>query len=171
MTEPVIREARPDELEAVADVIVCGYRELAERMSPDAWQRFAGQIAGLVGSAREGQWTVLVAEVDGEVGGTVTLVTSPEGLAQGTWRLRLLAVRRDLRGRGVGTALVRRCIELAERDPEVWRLVLTVATEMGEAGELFRSVGFARAPWLDHEAAPGMWVVGYERRVDSAGAA
>ncbi|MEM7295281.1 MAG: GNAT family N-acetyltransferase [Pseudomonadota bacterium] len=58
----------------------------------------------------------------------------PEEMAQGTWNIRALAVRPDLQGRGIGTALVR-AVEQRLKDKQ--QRILIVDTSGAD--------GFARA--------------------------
>jgi GNAT superfamily N-acetyltransferase len=160
-----IREARDDELDIVASLVVDAYSEFAARMAPDAWSSFAQDIANVRGRTIDAD--LLVAERDGRIVGTVTRYPNWRGAQMEASAVRVLAVPPDERGTGVGRALMRRCIELA-RDEGKSRLVLAVAPEMEEARDLYDRLGFERDPGLDHEPAPGVRSTGYSLRLDPA---
>ena len=153
-----IREARDDELDIVASLIVDAYAEYAARMSPDAWSFFAQDIANVRG--RLGDARLLVAERDGRLIGSVTLYTDWRGAQSGTYSMRLLAVPPECRGQGVGRALMEDGIARA-RAAGVSRLVLTAVQEMESVRDLSEQLGFRRERSLDHEPAPGVRAEGY----------
>lgn len=154
----IIREARDDELDLVAALIVDAYAEYAARMSPDAWSSFANDIANVRG--RQSDADLLVAEEDGQIVGSVTFFNGWRGVQEGTSGIRLLSVPPAHRGGGVGRMLMRACIERAKRAGRR-RLVLTTTQEMAAARELTERMGFVREPGLDHEPAPGVRYEGY----------
>jgi GNAT superfamily N-acetyltransferase len=153
-----IRHAADDELDIVASLAVDAYAQYAEGMSPDAWSQFAQNIANVRGRLYDAE--VLVAVRDGQIVGTVTLYTEWRGTQSDAYGVRLLAVPPPERGKGVGRALMRRCIERARADGKA-RVVLTTTQEMESARDLYHSLGFARERGLDHEPAPGVRVEGY----------
>ena len=154
----LIREARDDELETVASLIVDAYAEYAAHMSPDAWSTFANDIANVRGRMSDAQ--LFVAEVDGRIVGSVTMFSGWRGSQEGAAGLRMLAVPPENRGSGVGRALMESCIQRA-REAGKQRLLLTTTLEMAIARDLTESLGFLREPGLDHEPAPGVRYRGY----------
>ena len=162
MSDCSIREAREDEYDTIAALIVDAYAEYAAHMSPDAWSGFGNEIANVRG--RTSDSTLFVAEVDGRLAGSVTMFSGWRGTQEGSAQLRLLAVPPENRGSGVGRALMEACIERAKRDGKQ-RLVLTTTQEMAVARELTESLGFVREPGLDHEPAPGVRYQGYELKL------
>lgn len=159
----VIREARDDELDIVASVVVDAYGEFAARMAPDAWSSFAQDIANVRGRTIDAE--LLVAERDGRIVGTVTRYPNWRGAQQGASAVRVLAVPPDERGTGVGRALMEHCIDVSRRERKD-RLVLAVTQEMEDARDLYDKLGFQREPALDHEPAPGVRATGYALRLD-----
>lgn len=153
-----IREARDDELDSVASLLVDAYAEYAARMSPDAWASFAQEIGNVRGRTLEAD--VIVAERQGRLVGSVTLFSHHRGVASGTVGVRLLAVPPGERGTGVGRALMDYAIERARNEGQE-RVVLTVSQEMESARDLYEKLGFVREPSLDHEPAPGLRLEGY----------
>ncbi|WP_030704037.1 MULTISPECIES: GNAT family N-acetyltransferase [unclassified Streptomyces] len=69
---------------------------------------------------------------------------------------RMLAVARAGRGRGVGEALVRACVERARAAEGVRALVLSTQPAMLPAHRIYRRLGFLRTPGRDWEPVPGL---------------
>ncbi len=166
MSECTIRQAREDELDTIASLIVDAYAEYAAHMSPDAWSTFANEIANVRGRMSDAE--LFVAETDGRIVGSVTMFSGWRGTQQGSAGVRLLAVPPENRGSGVGRALMEACIERARRDGKQ-RLVLTTTQEMAIARDLTESLGFLREPGLDHEPAPGVRYQGYALKLGDNG--
>jgi predicted N-acetyltransferase YhbS len=158
-----IRNANDDELDIVASLAVDAYAQYAEGMSPDAWSQFAQNIANVRGRLADAD--VLVALRDGQIVGTVTLYTEWRGAQTDSYGIRLLAVPPPERGKGVGRALMLRCIERARTEGKE-RVVLATTIEMESARDLYASLGFQRDRALDHEPAPGVRVEGYSLALD-----
>lgn len=154
----VIRHARDDEYDIVAALIVDAYAEFAATMSPDAWSSFAQDIANVYGRLSDGE--IIVAEVDGNIIGTVTVFRDWRGAQPDTMAMRLLAVPPAHRNSGVGRALMQWAVEEA-RSTGKTRLILTAMLIMDTVRELAEKMGFERAPELDHEPAPGVRAQGY----------
>lgn len=110
-----------------------------------------GDVSGRAQSA-----AVWVAELGGELVGTVTVPRPGERLQDDTLAdemdLRLLAVSGRARGRGVAEALVRHCLELA-RARGSRRLVLHTASMMHGARRLYERMGFERISEREFEFA------------------
>lgn len=153
-----IREARDEELDTVAAVLVDAYAEYAARMSPDAWASFAQEIGNVRGRRLEAD--VIVAERHGRLVGSVTVFSHHRGVPGGTVGVRLLAVSPGERGTGVGRALMEYAIQRAREEGQQ-RVVLTTSQEMESARDLYEKLGFVREPSLDHEPAPGLRLEGY----------
>jgi GNAT superfamily N-acetyltransferase len=158
VSECTIRQARDDEFDTIASLIVDAYCEYAAQMSPDAWSTYGSEIANVHG--RKNDATLYVAEVEERVVGSVTMYSGWRGAQEGAAQLRLLAVPPEHRGSGVGRALMEACIEHAKR-ADKQRLVLTTTQEMAAVRELTERLGFVREPGLDHEPAPGVRYQGY----------
>ena len=143
--EPVA-EGQYDDL---AELTVAAYRALPGRPPSAEYQAVLRDVA-----ARARGAAVLVA-IDGEgtLLGGVTYVADPanryaefDGDDQAGFRM--LAVRPDAQGRGVGAALVEACIELARGDGKR-QLTLYTTRSMGAAHRLYERFGFRRAPEFD----------------------
>ena len=85
----------------------------------------------------------LVADIDGEVVGNLTLhavqSSSPRRRHAGALGM---AVRDDWHGRGVGTALMRACVDLADNWLNLHRLELDVFVDNEPAIRLYKKFGF-----------------------------
>jgi GNAT superfamily N-acetyltransferase len=139
-------------------LIVDAFAEYAARMAPDAWSSFAQDIANVRGRLTDAE--LVVAARDGRLVGTVTMFSDWRGAQEGSLGVRLLAVMPDVRGTGVGRALMEYCIEHA-RAAGKRRVVLTTVQGMETARELWDKLGFEREPALDHEPAPGVRAEGF----------
>ena len=157
--EIVIRQAEPDEFEAIGDVAVTAYRTI----DPDLG-RYELRLRDV--AARSQVATVLVAMVDGRVTGTATYVgDSASPLAESDdpddAGLRMLAVQPDAMGSGIGTALVVEAVARARADGRR-RLVLLSRSSMKAAHAIYDRLGFQRAPELD-EIAEGATLLGFAK--------
>jgi DNA-binding MarR family transcriptional regulator/GNAT superfamily N-acetyltransferase len=98
--------------------------------------RILGDFAAHFDASREDAW---IAELDGQVVGSVFLMkTDDRNLA----KLRLLYVDPAARGMGVGSRLVRMCIERA-RDMGYRRLTLWTNDVLTSACKIYEAAGFA----------------------------
>jgi ribosomal protein S18 acetylase RimI-like enzyme len=154
----LVREASPDEYGFVGDLVVDAYRTLADVGDAD-YEAMLRDVASRAETSR-----VLVAELDGDVLGTVTYVRPGGDLSEvddpDAATIRMLGVASAARGRGVGQALVRTCVSEAMQDGAA-RIRLDTRTSMSSAQRLYERLGFERA--LDHDwsPAPGINLIAY----------
>lgn len=101
--------------------------------------------------------SVLVAVDDGRVVGGVAYVPAPGRWAdrarEGEAELRMLVVDPEHQRRGIGEALVRRCIALAEAAGRE-RLILLSEVHMKAAQRIYERLGFVRTPERDWHHSP-----------------
>lgn len=71
--------------------------------------------------------------------------------------IRMLAVAPEARGRGVGEALVRACIERARATEACRRLVLSTQPAMRTAHRVYERLGFIRTPHRDWKPLPHLY--------------
>ena len=103
--------------------------------------RFEALVAGIVAEyidnfdrGRERCW---IAELDGEVVGSVFLVRKSAAVA----KLRLLIVHPKARGLGIGRRLTRACIAFARRK-RYRKIVLWTQSHLGAARAIYEAEGF-----------------------------
>ncbi|MEU3608848.1 GNAT family N-acetyltransferase [Streptomyces sp. NPDC035033] len=152
-----IRAVRPEEHKELGEITARAYLD-------DGHLSF-GEADGYLPVLRDvtrraGLAEVLVAvDGDGAVLGGVAFTAGGKEYADmavdGEAEFRMLAVARAARGRGVGEALVRACVERA-RERGSARLVLSTQTRMTTAHRLYRRLGFVRVPERDWSPVPGL---------------
>ncbi len=155
-----IREARPEEYEAVAEVTVAAYRDLPGAHLSGGYEGRLRDVA-----ARAAAAVVLVAVEGGSVVGAVTYVPGPQSpwaelLEEGEAGMRMLAVPPAWQRRGVGTALVRACVERARREGR-HRLCLHTTPWMAPARRIYERLGFRRELGRDWVPVPGVPLLGF----------
>jgi putative acetyltransferase len=133
-----IRRTEPGDYEALQRIFG-GQRVIAGTLqlplpSAEMWRKRLSELP-------EGLFS-LVACVDGEVIGEITLHTSPT-----RWRMRHVAsigmvVRDDWQGKGVGTVLMEAALDLAENWLNITRVELHVYVDNAPAIALYEKFGF-----------------------------
>jgi GNAT superfamily N-acetyltransferase len=156
-----IRSVRPDEYDRLGDITVEAYTTLPGHVPEPDYEVELRDVAG-----RAAQAVVLVAvDDDGELLGGVTYVPDPSSpLAEfddpDAASVRMLAVAPGAQRRGVGRLLSQACIERARADGRA-RVLLHSTAWMHGAHELYRGLGFRRAPELDWTPVPGISLLGF----------
>ena len=174
---PTVRDARPDEHDAVRALTLRAYAEYARVMTPEAWVGLEHAVhAALDAEGRARRDTApsdapapafpaqrLVA-LDGDaIVGTVLLYPPASnaygGVTERTpWpEVRLLAVPPEQRGAGVGKALMDECVRRA-RATGATSLGLHTSRSLEAAVRMYRRMGFVRAPAHDFQP-PGAELV------------
>jgi ribosomal protein S18 acetylase RimI-like enzyme len=157
----LLRRATPDDHARAGELTVAAYAEFTLGPADPYVERLRDA------AARDREAELWIAEDDGRVVGTVTLC--PEGSA---WRelsgpdegeFRMLAVAPEARGRGVGEALARMCLDRF-RAEGARGVVICSLPEMSAAHRVYARLGFRRVPELDWEPVPGVELHGY--RID-----
>lgn len=152
----LIREAGAGELAAVEALVQAAYGEYRELVPPEAWQHWMASITEAVHS---GAGLLLVAEVDGVIQGVVQFFPDAGLAHMGHWpaaaaTIRLLAVRPEARGLGLGTRLTQECLDRA-RALKIPTIYLYTGTFMLAARRIYENLGFRRAPEFDPPHQPG----------------
>ena len=148
MTTPLVRPLRPEDHAAVAALTVASYVDGGHIAPGSRYIRTLEDVAGRAGKAE-----VLVAEVDGEVAGSVVLTPlgSPmaETAVEGEYEFRMLAVHPDHHRKGVARALMAAIVDRARALPGIDGIALTTMPTMTDAHRLYESMGFVRVPERD----------------------
>lgn len=145
-----VRAVLPEEHERAGAATAAAYREFAPADHGN-WGDYLRRVADVGARARHA--AVLAAVEDGEVLGTVTLEVDgriPGGhprdpLGPDEAHVRMLGVRPDARGRGVGRTLMEAAVEAA-RGAGKRRLTLNTTPDMAAARRLYEAMGFRRGP-------------------------
>ncbi len=165
-----IRSARDTERDAVRDVTLAAYEEYAAVLPEPVWTRYRSHLLATLDA--EGPADRIAAEQEGVIVGSVLLFPPTAGAygdaAAGgdSPEVRLLAVLPAVRGRGVGSALMRECVRRA-RAAGATALGLHTMDMMQAAMRMYERMGFVPVPELDFSPAQGMLVKGY--RLDLLG--
>lgn len=162
-----IRDARPDDRDAILAVTLAAYEQYAAALTPPVWALYRQNIRSTL--ADVGPAAQVVAEDGGAVIGAVLLFPAGAVMANPGDRpatrewpeIRLLAVAPAARGKGVARRLMEECIQRARADGAP-ALTLHTADIMAVAMRLYERMGFARAPELDIRPAPGILAKGYK---------
>lgn len=152
----LIREARPEELMAVEDLVRGAYQEFQPLFPAEVWQAWMGNVRKVIQSPVG----VLLVAVDGQgnIHGVVKFYPDASQAALGVWppgvaSMRILAVRPESRGRGLGRLLVQECLRRA-RELRVPAIYLYTGPFMHAARRLYEQLGFVRAPEFDKDPGP-----------------
>ncbi|MFF9035124.1 GNAT family N-acetyltransferase [Streptomyces sp. NPDC014892] len=152
-----IRPAAPDEYAALGEITAQAYLGdgLLDFGESD---RYLDELRDVAKRAAEAE--VLVAVADGQVLGGVTFVPAGGPMADiaraGEAEIRMLAVSPEARGRGVGEALVRACLERARTVEGCVRVVLSTQRSMHAAHRIYGRLGFTRTPERDWNPLPDL---------------
>jgi ribosomal protein S18 acetylase RimI-like enzyme len=153
----LVRRAVAEDHEVVGRVTVAAYQDFLGAESD-----YSDRLRDAAARDREAE--LWVAEDDGQVVGTVTVC--PPG---SPWRelsrpdegeFRMLAVAPEARGRGIGEALARMCLDRFRGDG-ARGVVICSLPEMTTAHRVYDRLGFRRAPELDWEPVAGVQLHGY----------
>jgi ribosomal protein S18 acetylase RimI-like enzyme len=147
-----IESAGPADFDRIAELTVGVYT--AGDLAP---QDYVPELADVAGRAQRAE--LLVArDATGRVVGSVALVLSGDfgevTASEDEAAFRMLAVDGGVRGRGIGEALVRTCLDRA-RSAGKRRMVLSTDARMTAAHRLYERLGFTRLPERDWTPMPG----------------
>jgi len=156
-----IRRAAPEDYEVVGALTVRAYLDEGH-LPTDA--EYAGTLADARARAEQAELWVAVNDADGRVVGSVTFAAPGsdfhEIAAADEGDVRMLAVDGTARGRGIGDALMLRCVERA-RDLGLSALALSTQPSMRAAHRIYERMGFERVPQRDWSPAPGITLLAY----------
>ena len=158
-----LRDARDDELDAVADVMVAAYEQYIPPDPRAEWLAYREEIRDVRG--RQGSATLIVAEEDARILGAVTYYPDGSDDSHAGWPrdwavIRLLGVHPDARGRGVGRLLTAECIRRT-RAVGCAAVGLHTTEFMAVARAMYERMGFVRVPEFDFWPIPDIHVMAY----------
>jgi predicted N-acetyltransferase YhbS len=150
-----IRDARPSDRTAIRELTLAAYQDYAEPLG-EYWEKFKTDTLQLLEHVSPAQQ--LVVDNSGDMLGAVLLYpagqtfTLPDGTTLTTPfpEVRLLAVAASERRRGLGTLLVRECIERA-REQKAKAVMLHILKVMPHLAQMYGAMGFVRFPEFDIE--------------------
>jgi len=135
--EIAVRRAEPSDAEAIWK---CYTAPLAVRNTLQMPYRSLDSVREQLTKCGEGDH-ILVAVIDDEVVGVIGLHTSSRPRVNHRGEIGMM-VRDDWHGKGVGTAMMRAVIDLADKWLNLARIELTVFTDNQSAIALYRKFGF-----------------------------
>lgn len=159
----LVTRAAPEDVAEAARITVAAY--VGTYVAAD--DAYVGHLQDAAGRATEAELWVARLDVGEPVVGSVTFCP-PESSMREIARddeaeLRMLAVDPVARGRGVGEALVRHCLDEA-RDLGLGGVRISTMAQMSGARRLYERLGFERAPDDDWSPAPGVHLLAYAHR-------
>ena len=141
----MVSTATADDINAIADLNVEAYREFADCMTPDNWQKMEASIRSIEVRTRSTRFLVMRDQgtIVGSVGYCPASRGNPEIFPPDWATVLVLAVAPAHRGRGIAKALVSACIACARHDSA--RVIGLFTSElMTSAQQLYESLGFRR---------------------------
>jgi predicted N-acetyltransferase YhbS len=137
--------ATAGDIDAIAALNLEAYREFADRMTPDNWQKMEASIRSVEARTRSTRFLVMRDQgaIVGSVGYCPAGKGNPEIFPQDWAGLLVLAVAPAHRGRGIARTLVSACIACA-RDDSARVIGLFTSELMIGAQQLYESTGFRR---------------------------
>jgi len=137
----VFRKARIADLRAILELLNDGKMgNVSERIEDPMPRLYTDAFALLDGDPNQ---LLLVGEIGGRIVASLQLTFIPGIAHQGAWRAQVEAVRvaRELRGQGIGEAMMRHVIALA-RERGCALLQLTTNKARDDAQRFYRRLGF-----------------------------
>jgi ribosomal protein S18 acetylase RimI-like enzyme len=159
----ILRNARPEEFDAVADLLRLAYAEYRRTFPLSVWDRYIEQVADVW--SRLEQSELIVAEQNGQLLGTVAFYPDASRSSEETWpaewaSIRRLAVHPDARRKGLGHALTSECVRRARARAKA-AIALHTREPNAAARALYEQMGFVRAPDHDIHPAPAITALAY----------
>ncbi|WP_030662487.1 GNAT family N-acetyltransferase [Streptomyces rimosus] len=157
-----IRPARQEEFEEIGELLVAAYAAdgLLVLGLDDPYVHELRKVAERAEHAE----VLAAVDADGTVLGAVTFAApgSPYAEIAGPdeGEFRMLAVAPAGRGRGIGEALVRACMDRA-RSLGLTRMVLSALPHIENAHRVYERIGFTRIPERDWEPVPDITLLAF----------
>jgi len=146
-TDITLRDARPDEYDAIRALLLAAYDEYRPAAPSDLWAGYARDIVNIEGRAADS--VLIVVERAGVLVGAVTFYPNAgrggQGWPAGYAGFRLLAVHPPARGLGLGRLLAEECVRRA-RALNCSHVGLHTTVFMATAKAMYQRMGFVAAP-------------------------
>jgi ribosomal protein S18 acetylase RimI-like enzyme len=154
-------------LDKVSLLLRDAYKQYQNIIPTEAWKSYLEDITDV--KSRLGKSDLIIAELNHRLAGSVTLYLDgsqsfPEAWPRGWAVVRLLAVRPEYRGRGIGRTLMDECIHRCHQ-AKVTAIGLHTTEAMDIARQMYEHMGFVRFPESDFHPAPGITVMAYSLRL------
>jgi ribosomal protein S18 acetylase RimI-like enzyme len=162
----IIRDATPDEADAVSDVIRAAYAQF-ETTYPADWSYYFAMVVKVERHYENSD--IIVAEQAGRLLGTVMFYRDGSLSGQGPWPdgsagVLRLAVLPEARGMGLARRLTEECI-LRCRKAGIETLALHTTDWMPVARAMYERMGFTRDESFDFVPRSGIYAYGYRLEV------
>lgn len=166
-----VRDARPSDRAKALEVTLSAFQQYAA-LIPSRWEGYRENILETLSHPEPAEQ--ILAEEDGKIAGSVLLypagtpLESEDATETRNWpEVRLLAVAPEARGKGIGAALMRECINRARRSGAAF-LALHTTDMMQVAMRMYEKMGFVRAPELDFRVDEEVLVKAYKLNLGSS---
>jgi GNAT superfamily N-acetyltransferase len=157
----ILRRARPEEFAAVGELTLAAYVADGYLVEDDF---YVAELLDAAHRAAEAELIVAADRASHELFGTVTFCLNGSHYAEiaraGEAEFRMLAVAPTARGRGIGHALARWCVDRA-REQGCAAVMLSSLTEMHTAHRLYERMGFHRHAERDWTPTPDVPLIAY----------
>ncbi len=158
-----ISDARPEQLDEVCLVLRAAFQQYKNFIPSGVWQYYLEDILDV--RSRLAEAALIVAGLNNQIVGTVTLYSNVSCLSKAAWPkgwagIRLLAVDPRYRKRGIGHALMDECICRC-RGRGIVTIGLHTTEIMDVARRMYERMGFTPVPEFDFHPAPGVVVTAY----------
>ncbi|MFL5812346.1 MAG: GNAT family N-acetyltransferase [Bdellovibrionia bacterium] len=165
MSRPLIRVARPEDDSVIGELLINAYVTQYARKMPEVVvdENRKKDLRDVAGKRRIG--TVLVAELDGKVVGSVTLL-KPGAPRSEAWReqmadLRMFGIDLNYRGQGIADALLDEAERIVREDWKCPTLGLHVRRGAHGVAGVYIKRGFQRDPSGDLDKLPEIFLEAY----------
>lgn len=159
-----VRDARPSDRAKARKVTLSAFQQYAA-LIPSRWEGYRENILETLSHPEPAEQ--ILAEEGGKIVGSVLLypagthLESENATETRDWpEVRLLAVAPEARGKGIGAALMRECMNRARRSGAAF-LTLHTTDMMRVAMRMYEKMGFVRAPEFDFQVDEEVLVKAY----------
>lgn len=154
MSDVKVRHALRREIREIEEIGIAAYADFRAEVPAVILDAYFADLRNLAN--HWDQATVLVADANGRIGGSVMFYAdaSAEGLGlPSDWAsFRKLAVAPEMRGQGLGRKLVKQCVRMGS-DNGAAAIGIHTTSFMTAARRIYSDVGFHRCPMFDMKVA------------------